>query len=252
MCRQATGNASGDWRAASARHWKHKRRKHWREEAAEALVVKTTRERLADLAGSLILAALIGMVMSIVAVLLRGDTSVEQNQFAWLALTSVLGSWAVLIPAKFWEGTRGDQTLRRVTLLVLGMGVGAVAWLGAGQLLVEFTDSPQLQNVTLFDFSKNFYDTKGPMLGAYLAYFGALFAGIRWWRLADPLRRTRLSVWSVGACVLGAWIVDWIWKFPQPWGVMVAAIISTSVQLAGPQVQPQDRSQTAQRTELPQ
>ena len=250
--RSSASQARGDWRAASARHWKRKKRKHWREEATEALIVKSTRERLADLAGSLILAAVIGMVMSIVAVLLRGETSVEQNQFAWLALTSVLGSWAVLIPAKFWEGTRGDQTLRRVTLLVLGLGVGAVAWLGARQLLVEFTDSPQLQNFVLFDFSKNFYDTKGPMLGAYLAYFGALFASIRWWKLADPLRRTRLSVWSVGACVLGAWIVDWIWKFPQPWGVMVAAIISTSVQLAGPQVQPHVRPQSPQDTEVQQ
>jgi len=248
--RRAAAQARGDWRAASERHWKRRKRKSWRETASEALVVKSSRERLADLAGSLILAAVIGTVMSIVAVLLRGETTVEQNQFAWLALTSVLGSWAVLIPAKFWEGTGGDQTLRRVTMLVLGLGVGAAAYVGARQLLVNFNDSPAMHDFVQLDFGKNFYDAQGmPLLGAYLAYFGALFAGVRWWKLADPLRPTRLSVWSVGGCVLGAWIVDWIWRFPQPWGVMVAAIISTSVQLAGPQVQKHERSETAERKE---
>ncbi len=239
----AAEKSRGDWRTASQRHWKRSgRKRRWREEAAEALVVKSPRERLADLAGSMILAAIIGTIMSVVAVLLRGDTNVEQNQFAWLTLTSVLGAWAVLIPSKFWEGTQGDQTVRRVTLLVVGLGVGAAAYFGAQQLLVNFNDSPELHQFPNVDLGKNFYNTTGsPMLGAYLAYFGALFAGIRWWKLADPLRRTRLSVWSVGVCVLGAWVVDWIWRFPQPWGVMVAAIISTSVQLSGPQVQKHDR-----------
>jgi serine/threonine protein kinase len=233
------GNADanrGDWRAASQRHWKRKSRKHRRHEAVQALVVKSGRERVADLAGSMILAAIVGTIMSVVAVLLRGETNVEQNQFAWLTLTSVLGSWAVLIPSALWAGTNGDATLRRVTMLVVGLLVGAVAYVGSTTLLVQFTDSAEVHNFVQLDFGKNFYDAKGaPLLGAYLAYFGAMFAGIRWWRQADPLRRTRLSVWNIGAAVMGAWVVDWIWRFPQPWGLMVAAIISTSVQLAAPQ-----------------
>ena len=226
----------GDWRAASQRHWKRKSGKRRRQEAVQALVVKSPRERIADLAGAMILAAVVGTIMSVVAVLLRGETTVEQNQFAWLTLTSVLGSWAVLIPSALWAGTNGDATLRRVTMLVVGLLVGAVAYVGSTTLLVQFSDSSQVHSFLQLDFGKNFYDAKGsPLLGAYLAYFGAMFAGIRWWRQADPLRRTRLSVWNIGAAVMGAWVVDWIWRFPQPWGLMVAAIISTSVQLAAPQ-----------------
>jgi hypothetical protein len=41
-------------------------------------------------------------------------------------------------------------------------------------------------------------------------------------------------VWGTGTCVLVAAIVDSIWRFPQPWGMMVAAIISISVQLVSP------------------
>jgi eukaryotic-like serine/threonine-protein kinase len=245
-----TGAAHGNWRAASQRHWKRPSSKRWREQAAAALVVKSPRERVADLAGSMILAAVIGTIMSVVAVLLRGDTSIEREQYAWLTITSVLGAWAVLIPAKMWEGTRGDQTLRRVTMLVIGLGVGAVAYLGADLLMVKFNDSPQLHDFVQLDFGSNFYDSAGtPLLPAYLAYFGALFVGIRWWKQADPLRRTRLSVWSVGMCVLAAWVVDWIWRFPQPWGLMVAAIVSTSVQLVSPHVPPQAQGERPAGTE---
>ncbi len=248
----AENYSRGDWRAASQRHWKKRRggKKRWREEAVAALVVKPARERIADLAGAMILAAVVGTIMSIVAVLLRGETSVEQNQFAWLTLTSVFGAWGVLIPSSLWAGTKGDQTLRRVTMLVIGLIVGSAAYLGSTVLLVQFDDSAQVHNFVQLEFSKNFYDAKGaPMLGAYLAYFGALFAGIRWWRQTDPLRRTRLSVWNVGAAVLIAWVVDWFWQFPQPWGLMVAAIISTSVQLAAPQAPDLEQLERKAKTE---
>jgi hypothetical protein len=226
----------GDWRAASQRHWKRKSGKRRRHEAAQALVVKGGRERIADLAGAMILAAIVGTIMSVVAVLLRGQTNVELNQFAWLTLTSVLGSWGVLIPSALWAGTSGDATVRRVTLLVIGLLVGAVAYVGSTTLLVQFDDSAEVHSFLQLDVGKNFYDAKGaPLLGAYLAYFGAMFAGIRWWKQADPLRSTRLSVWTIGGAVLGAWVVDWFWRFPQPWGLMVAAIMSTSIQLAAPQ-----------------
>ncbi len=93
----------GDWRQASQHHWKKKNVRRWREQAAQALVVKGVRERLADLAASMLLAALVGTVMSVVAVLLRGEAQIEREQFVWLTFTSVIGSWAVLIPSKFWK-----------------------------------------------------------------------------------------------------------------------------------------------------
>ena len=223
------------------RHWKRGSGRHWREQAAAALVVKSPRERLADLAGSMIFAAVMGALMSGVAVLLRGGELVAKEQYAWLTLVSVLGSWAILIPAKLWEGTFGDQTLRRVAMLVIGLAIGAAAYLSADMLLITFPDSPRLHAAT-YNLGGRFYDAKGaPLLYTYLAYFGALFASVRWWRQADPLRRTRLSVWNTGVGVFAAWVVDWIWAFPQPWGLMVAAIISISVQLVSPFVPQHER-----------
>jgi hypothetical protein len=233
--------ARHEWRHVGKRHGKRHSGRQWREQAAAALVVKSPRERLAELAGSMIFAAVICAVMCVVAVLLRGGEVVVREQYAWLALVSLLGSWAILIPAKLWEGTFGDQTLRRVAMLIVGLAIGAAAYLAADMLMITFPDSPGLHAVSS-NLGGRFYDPKGsPLLYAYLAYFGALFATVRWWKQADPLRRTRLSLWNTGWAVFAAWVIDWIWAFPQPWGLMVAAIISISVQLVSPFVQQQDR-----------
>ena len=73
------------------------------------------------------------MVMCVVLMLLYSSpyfagTSVRPEQFAWLVLVSIAGAWSVLIPSKFWEGTRGDAMLRRFILMVIGLGLGALAF----------------------------------------------------------------------------------------------------------------------------
>jgi hypothetical protein len=241
---QTSDVALGDWRSASQRHWKKKYRasSSWRQQAAAALTVKSPRERVTDLLGSMILATIVGAAMSVVVILLRGEF-IEPDQFAWLATTSVLGSWAVMIPGKIWEGREGEAILRRVVLLIVGLVVGGAAYLAADVLMVKFPDSPMPHIVDVRKIGARFYDVKdaSPLLYAYLAYFGSLFFFIGWWKQTDPLRRTRLSIWSTIVAVFVAWAITCVWPFPQPWGLMVAAIMSTSVQLVSPFVPPQQR-----------
>ncbi len=85
-------------------------------------------------------------------------------------------------------------------------------------------------------------DSKGNVLPlGYVAYLGFLFLILRWWRLADPLRTHRLSVWSVGTCIFAAWLLGSFLSFPQPWGLALATIIAMSIQLASPWVPPSER-----------
>ncbi len=211
-------------------------------------MVKPARERLAELAGSLVLAAAIGALMSLVVMLLQGG-GIAKEQYAWLTITSVIGSWAVLVPSKLWEGRPGDAVLRRLVMLVAGLAVGGAAYLAATALIATpdspaaaLPNSPRFHISHASHFSTPFYDVNGtPLASAYLVYFGALFAAFRWWRQADPLRRTRLSVWGTVVCVVVAWLVDALWAFPQPWGLLVAAITSISVQLASPFVSDDQR-----------
>jgi hypothetical protein len=231
----------GDWRSASARHWKkkHKSGKHrWRDQAAAALVVKPPRQRLTDLVGSMILAAIVGAAITFVAMLFHGG--IEAGRFAWLLIVSVAGSWAILVPSKVWEGSQGDPTVRRFCLLLAGLAVGGAAF-GAGKLLLVDLPDMSRHSVHIKQF-ESFYDVNGsPTWQAYVAYFAILFPILRWWRQADPLRSTRLSVWSTAFCVLVAWGISQFIYFPQPWGLMVAAIMSTSVQLVSPFVPHEQR-----------
>src|SRR5262249_41506055 len=52
----------------------------------------SSRERLTQLVGSMLLSAVICSVVGLVVMMLRGQT-LEMGQYAWLAASSTLGSW---------------------------------------------------------------------------------------------------------------------------------------------------------------
>jgi hypothetical protein len=221
--------------SAHAPQRRHKLRRH--ERAAAALLMKSPRERFTELLGSMLGAVLVSIAMCMVMVLLTGLFQVTTNgpeQFAWLLLVSIAGSWAVLILSKFWEGTRGEAVLRRFAMMVVGLGLGVVAFGVAGGLLAGlphgsgFIDSPN------YRMPSSFYDAGRPLALAYMAVFGTLFLLVRWWRQADPLRRSRLSLWSAAVSAAVALFVAVVWHFPQAWLVMTAASMSVSIQLSSP------------------
>jgi hypothetical protein len=74
-----------------------------------------------------------------------------------------------------------------------------------------------------------------------MAFFGTLFPVIRWWRQADPLRRTRLSLFSIVWCVFVACVIAALLELSQAWVIMVACAMSFSVQLASPWLHPRQR-----------
>ncbi|MEK6246550.1 MAG: hypothetical protein N2C12_00120, partial [Planctomycetales bacterium] len=235
---------------------------------------KPNRQKVMELFGSMFLSGVVCLVISVVMLLLRGNT-VYPEQFAWLALVTIVGTWGILVPAKLWEGNEGEPALRRFSLLVVGMAVGAVAYVAHEQLMVtlphEFTYRPVFSEVVQNGIATQTYAqsevavidasvsgsgvSKGVeslSLMTCLSYFGFLFLLIRWWRLADPLRISRLSLWTTAVCVTWAgalflfWPLpaSWNW-FPQPWGVMVAATVAVAGQLGSPWLNPKRRSATA-------
>jgi len=215
------------------------------EKPALALVVKSPRERLADLLGSLLAGSLVAVAMCVVMVLLESyhNATPRPEQFAWLLLSSMAGVWAVLIPSKFWEGTRGEPALRRFILMVVGLGVGGLAFLTAATLMVALPPTAGYPLGPDYKLPPSFYDALDgrPLVMAYAACFGTLFLLMRWWRQANPLRSTRLSLWSLILSMAVAGAVAAAWQFPQPWLPMVAGTISVSVQLASPWVHPGKR-----------
>src|SRR5262249_3230740 len=141
------------------------------------------RQRVTQLFGSMLLAALIGPVISLIAMILRGE-ALEPAVLTWLALSSVLGAWAVMIPAKIWEGRRADPAMRRFVMLVIGMAFGAVAFGLTQWLMVSLIHDRNFDDGSGFrDINARLFDTDGtPRITLFLAYYGFLFAIPRWWR----------------------------------------------------------------------
>jgi hypothetical protein len=215
----------------------------WGEKPTPALVLKSPRERFTQLIGSLLGSALVAAIMSGVAVLFQGyfaDVPICPEQFVWLWLVGVVGSWAVLIPSKLWEGHRGEPILRRFVMMVVGMGVGLAAF-GAGEVLMvnlrPSTNLPDLiRDLPKYNLPASFFDSVNgrPLMMAYVACFGTLFVMIRWWLQADPLRKTRMSLLTLFVSFVVAGAVAQAWQFPQAWLPLAACTISAAVQLASP------------------
>ncbi len=223
-----------------------------REKALDALILKSPRERATELLGSMLggafAAATVCLVMVVLGNLAHDRTlSVDDAaRYGWVLLMSIVGAWAVMIPSKFWEGSRGDVRLRRFAMLVVGLAVGLFAAAASAAMLVDLPHMRDLLDLNLKDLTglepvRLTAQTVLADVRYYLVAFGSLFLLLRWWRQADPLRTTRLSLWAVFVCGVFALIISSASGFPQPWLVMVACAMSVSVQLASPWIHPRLR-----------
>ena len=222
------------------------------EKPVPAMLVKPLRQRLTELIGSMLAGAVIAIltcVLGFVLASLRSDAVIgaaDLARYSWVILASVVGTWAVLIPAKFWEGCKGDVKLRRFTMMLAGLAVGVlVAAISVG-LLVDLPHNVmvdmELRELTGLKPVRLNPTNVASDLRYYLVGFGALFLLLRWWRSADPMRAARLSLFSVFVSGLMALMISDALGFPQPWLVMVACAMSVSVQLASPWIHPRLRA----------
>jgi len=215
---------------------------------------KPFRQCAAEWTGSLLSAAFVSAVLTLTVLLLQGSVLDGSNTgwavWAWLASVSTLGSWILLTMAKFWEADVGEHFRRRFAMLGAGLAIGAVACALGHWLML---DMPDRDHWTAHAFRQAAWlpalhrNDGSPLFGAYLIYFAGLFAVLRWWRQMDPLRKARLSIWTTAVCLLWAWVMHSLCRFPQPWGFILAATMSVAVQLAAPWISPGQRAALAQR-----
>ncbi|MCU0958643.1 MAG: serine/threonine protein kinase [Pirellulaceae bacterium] len=227
------------------RHARRAARVHWREQARVALRRKPVGQRLAELTGSWLMAAIVSAVLCLIVLVAGGrnlDASVDTWTFyTWLTVTSVLGSWVVLGLAKIWEGEDGDDMLRRFVLMVAGLGMGVTAFVLANFLTIRLSTAEMFNVLELPKelIPRGMYASDGaPGLTAFLTYFATLFVLLRWWRQVDPLRKTRFSLGATVVCVFVAMLIPW----QIPWGFLLALTMSVAVQLSSPWTSINERS----------
>ena len=230
--RAAIGALSGP--AIAARGDRPVRRSRpWQEVARQSLRQRPAIELLSQWTGSLLGSATIVGVLGLIMLLVGGvnvdDSVYTWSLYAWLSLTSVTGAWTILTLGKFWENREGDRAHRRFFMLAAGLFVGIVAWFAQQTLVFEL---PTNGNGAFAEFGmpSMLFSNGVPQPAAFLVFFGGIFLLLRWWKMADPLRGSRLSLWATAMCALWGWIIP----FAQPWGMLVAASMAVAVQLAAP------------------
>ena len=196
-------------------------------------------DRLSELVGSLLMAGVACVVFNLFGMAIGGsifDASLEAWAiYAWSTVVSLFASWSLLCISKFWEHKAGDPQLRQLIMLGLGFATGLVAFATATALNVDLMSGVQPNSLSQLGIANI------SLFPAYLIFFTVLFGVIRWWRKADPVRRTRLSVISVGLALVWAAVFSHTLEFAPVWNCILAVVISSAVQLAAPWLHPQQR-----------
>jgi len=200
----------------------------------QSLRGKTFSQKMTELTTSMLIAAVVcaslcGVVM-LIAGMAPGGSVMTTSFYAWATTTTVLGAWIVLALGKLWETRDSTSWRRRIIMTLAGIALGAFSFAAAKLLMAPFGDAALSNSALLGDLYRGWFNEGGPMLVAFVVQFAVMFGVLRWWRQADPLRRTRLSLLAAGACVL----VSLVLPLPQPWSFMLAGVISVAVQVSSP------------------
>ena len=224
--------------------------RQWRQYKRTELAGKPPLARAAELSGAWTAAALTTAALVAAAGMfsLRDSelTATALAPFAMAAVTIACAAAALLALGKLWErdDSEGHGPARRLVLLGVGVGVGALAYLLAGFLMVPL-HAGWGRDVDATSLPQALYGPDGPRAAAWMAHFALLLAGLRWWKNADPLRRRRLSLWAVAVAVVGEWVIQQFLPIPQPWGMMIAGGTAVVVQLAAPWENPRRAARSA-------
>jgi serine/threonine protein kinase len=242
----------------SKKEAKRRRRQSVQRQLRDHLANKSLHDRLTELVGSMFIAAVVSVVAALVVCLIAAEPF-SKELFAWLAIVGSLCCWAIMIPAKLAEGNVEDQAPLRFIQLLSGAVVGVIAWAIADWLmlhLLQWNNMGTWPNESLmsgtvglerFGPGSSRQDHTALPLQTFAAYFAFLFVLIAWWEQTEATRSTRVSIWTIAWCGLVAWLLHFIWWFPQPLGLLLAALMAFTLQFASPWLSPSKRRAIAER-----
>lgn len=183
---------------------------------------KPFRSRFAEMLSAMLFSAVLSVLAAALVAGRMNLSSLEGS--AILAVTCLSACWAVIVPGKLWESSKGDPMLRRLIMALLGFGVGV----GAGLL------DDTLETGIFHADSRGWLKAPEwvPPVFANAAYVALVFAAPAWWSLTDSRRGTRFNPWLAAVPVFWAWLFSHAWGFAQPFGIVTTAVTAIAVQLA--------------------
>ncbi|TWU41260.1 Serine/threonine-protein kinase PrkC [Novipirellula aureliae] len=237
-CAQSSGRIPATTRPLS--------KSEWRSQCRKELCAKPRIHRVAELSTSWMTACLTTFVLAVVAGVIglgSGPTDAAAvAPYAAMAMIVLVSSLAMLWLGKYWERDEGESLPRRLVLAGVGVFVGAFAY-AVTQFLMLPLDYGLTREIDSTTLPQALYlGNKIPRASALMTHFALLFAALRWWKPVDPLRRRRLSLWSVAVAVVSEWAVHQILPIPQPAGMLIAGGIAIAVQMSSPWLNPRPKT----------
>ena len=201
-------------------------------------------QRATDVTTSLTI-SLAAAALVTTAVYLATDLLPNAADVAFFGTVTILAAWALIVPAKMWEGRTGDSFIRRLILATLGLGVGAVA--GVLQQFLMLTDSQLLHTDGdgIFNHATigriQMLDGGMPTMAGFMMFFGLLFLIRRWWWQVDSFRKGRFRISSALVTLFLGVVLSAILPFSEQLGAIWALAISAVVQLSSGWTPQEDR-----------
>lgn len=198
-------------------------------------------QRSSDLTGSMAVVCVVAAMFS--GVLLWLNAFVKTPAHAtFFAMITTLGAWAVMIPAKLWEGRGPDGTPRRLATAACGSAVGVAASYVGRSLMIDLPVHDLGGTSQMLASKLQMPESAATQVIGCTLFFTLLMVSRRWWYHVDAFRERRLKFTSVIATTLVAVVLSVWTRFPIEWGAMWGMAISTTAQLASTWVNPASRT----------
>ncbi|MEZ6056527.1 MAG: serine/threonine-protein kinase [Planctomycetaceae bacterium] len=159
------------------------------------------------------------------------------NDVAFFGLSALTAVWGTMLVAKFTERNR-PETNSKWLFALTGAMIGLAVYGLRELLMVDPLASigPEVPH-GLFDHIGErplFVPGVGPTCLGLVAFFTGLLAFRAWPRQVDRDRVAKFRVTSVLMTAVAAWLWASVFTFPQVWGMVVAVVVSASVQVLSP------------------
>ena len=187
--------------------------------------------------------AAVGLVTT--AVHLATDMLPNPADVAFFGTVTLVAAWALIVPAKVWEGRKGDALVRRLIQGSLGLGVGAIAAVLRQFLMLNQTSLLQPNGDGVFNAGTigkiHMLEDGLPTMSGFMMFFGSLFLMRRWWWQADSFRKSRFRISSSLVSLFLGVMLSACLPFPEQLGAIWALAISAVVQLSSGWTPQEDR-----------
>ncbi|MCI0701573.1 MAG: protein kinase [Planctomycetia bacterium] len=197
-------------------------------------LTQATRDRLTELAGGIAFVPLVTAACT-------APWAVFQSPVQWTLLSrvfllSTVLAWVVMIIGRLPQRSEKNPWGRRAVQLVVGLGLGALAFWLDGWALPTSTTNATTRDIVLFSGHRISPDTLSTGL-RYLFYFGLTVALCRWWVATDRKRKERVRFIPLLAAAFWGGVFLFLWpseSAPALLGVSVLVIAAVAAQVASP------------------